>query len=188
MSGCSCNGTNADIADLIHEVDSSGSIVRSFAQVYRSPSVIVNYQLSSGRIACDPVARMVLYVPAAQLGQVWGFSADGRDVWMTEISGLRTMIVEDRPNGSRVGPADLSDWHGIAGLTFVPPNRLYLQVAMLTRESRGDPVGVHDFVLDSRTGRGSYLGADSAIVRAAAGRTLVTQQLADYPRIALWSY
>jgi hypothetical protein len=162
---------------VIHSFTEAGDSVLSFGPAYRTGNWLVRNQLSDGPIACSPeggtVVMMFKYLPV-----VYGYSADGRLKWVTELADFHPITITEDVDGQgrpEVGFEPRPDGHDIAeSLLAVPGGAVLVQTARHTPESlrqRRDFAELRTYLLSASTGQGIYVGSGLPRIRAvAAGR------------------
>ena len=98
------HGLLQDRDEVIHEVDSSGTVVNSFGLPYRSSTEVVHRKLNSGRLSCLGGPQVVV-LGVHNLAEVFGFTPRGDLVWATILSGVPTGLALELGDGTlRTGP------------------------------------------------------------------------------------
>lgn len=150
---------------LLHLLDSAGTVLRSFGELYRSPNHFVNRSLSSGLVACAHPESTILYAPTSALPELRGYGADGTLRWTTQIGGFRPVRVDqphDRPYGVRVSvPPD--GFHRVHSAIYDGDGHFLVQVAFVSPDAARRSPGfdhLYTFAIAASNGRGALVATD----------------------------
>lgn len=174
---------------LIHEVDLTGRVLRSFGEVYNSDNSLVVYQISRGKISCDASTGIVVFAPDVSFGEVRGYSADGEPRWTTTLNGFRALGLTERGRVVAMNvPPD--GYHALRSLASVGPGRVVAQFSLMTHESlrsRRPPRERLSIVLQTADGVGTPVGntLPEGILSARSGR-LLSAVSEPFPRATVW--
>ena len=149
---------------LIHELDTEGGSVRSFAPAPEPPgdfppSLRDTYQrsLGRGRIVCDPGTGSLIHV-AGNTPSITAYDPAGSLLWEAEIPEYRQMRLVAGSLGGRPGVQHLLDpetnsQHSLGSVNLVSPTRLLVQLGVI-RGYGGemDDGEIHSWFLDPATG------------------------------------
>jgi hypothetical protein len=177
------HGHNFEVREILHRVDSNGTLLSSFGSVYASPTPIVNYQLSRGFIACDSDAGIVAHVPGG-LPEVRAYTALGEPVWRLRLAGYRPIRFEEGTGGAtRMGPPP-GGYHSVTGVSawggvFVLSLQFTAVDSRWSSRTAARPV----VVIDSREGHGTLLNRWQQSVAAMHPAGFVTTL--DTPTVAV---
>ncbi|HEU5050673.1 MAG TPA: 6-bladed beta-propeller [Gemmatimonadales bacterium] len=161
------HGVNPGEPGVVHLFDQRGRKLRSFGEVYRSPSRILNHQFSQGKVACLERSRRVAFTPDnGGLVSLRIFDLEGRTRRIVAAPGLQSNIVTEAENEGYSVRLSPDGNHVVTGLLQTPDGRLLLQVALLNARSREegtpyaelytaviDPSGGQPASYSRRTGR-----------------------------------
>lgn len=181
------HGVSPDVDGLIHEVDSTGRLLRSFGSVYRTDNFLLKHHLSSGSIACDQVTGTVALATTG-VGAIHAYSADGVPRWIAVLPAYRFMRITETANGTSMSPPD-GGWHRIHPLTALPDGRLLVQVAHQHRPGRPgfEIVSLTSWVIDARTGAGRFADTTLPLIAHVTADRYVAYTHDPYPQVELWS-
>lgn len=96
------HGSNLEVANLIHRVDTTGVVLNSFGSLYSSPVPFINYTLSRSYIACDAHSGTIVLAPRGGLAEVRAYRRDGTPAWRLKLHGYVSASVEERGRAVRV--------------------------------------------------------------------------------------
>lgn len=180
------HGLHLERPEALHEFTLMGSPLRSFGAVYESPSPIINYTLSQGRLACSEGNGLIVFAPISGIGEVYAFDTLGSQVWATKFKGFQPTDLIEVANGYGVQVPE-AGFNSIRSLALLDDRHLLVQVAYKTRESmeRADEFAeLHSFVLSTTDGQGRYLGPRLAPVVASGSGYRIAVTVDPYPSIA----
>lgn len=182
------NATILDNASIIHEISDSGTVVRSFGAVYRSPNPLINYETGQGRIACDARRQLVYFMPGGGLGEVRAFRLTGELVWRIRVSDYRTNVVTDLPDGLRVEESPLGA-HTALGLMLVDGNELcavWTLVPADKMEPKASPARTQRVLIEPSSGKAVSLGRQPGRVSDIRGPIRLEVSNDPFPSIAVF--
>lgn len=166
---------------LVHQFDDQGRLTRSFGRAFQLSGELVNQLLSRGRIACDPVHRIVAFAPTGFFGDIRGYNESGRLVWRTAMNGFRPMMLAADGTGFLLRvPPDGYDY--VRSLIYMANAGFILQLGYATPDSRrlGEPYArLATFVLVGQSGRGSYL--DDSLPELAVASAKYFVEISEVP-------
>lgn len=181
------HGVNLEHLHALSVYDLDGRFEQSFADVYRSPSPIINYTLSKGRLACDPKAGRLYFAPISGLGEVSAFDTAGRALWVTRIEDFLPTDLFEVGSGYGVQVPERG-FTSVETLTLLDSTHVLLQVAYRTRKSIADALefaSLASFLLDARTGQGRSLGQSLPPIVAVGAGVRVAAQDDPFPRVLI---
>jgi hypothetical protein len=175
--------------DMVHEVDSGGTILRSFSQPYaRMSDPLVASTYSPTQMACDATAGGSLWVAYALLGEVHAFGPDGELRWIAVLTDVR--IPRHLQLSGRIGvyPGQGDTIEHINRVRLLSADALAVQVHSRTLQSdnpRRWEVSYRTYLLDPRNGAvlGSFAG-DHQVIGGGGGRAILYREH-PYPQIAV---
>lgn len=172
---------------VIHELDRSGHLIHSFGTVYHSKNPVVTEFISTGRLACDEAAGLVLFAPMGGVGEVHGYALDGTLVWLTVIDDFRPITITEVPRGFGVVRPE-NGFHLVRALTPLSGGRILLQISFSTRASYEEGftyLKLQTYLLDVHSGEGSYLGDSFPAVISSRSTSTVSIEEDPYPRLRI---
>lgn len=181
-------------SNIVHVYDAlDRSLDTSIVEVYRSPSRLVQLQISKGLIECVPDHDLFVVVDYA-LPYVRAFSKDGSFLWATKLGPFVPMMIQStaRPGGGHsVTVAIREGTSRILSLNRVSPDHLLVQTITFGKQNDD---GSHSserrdsFLLSAATGRGQWVGDTLGWVIAAGGDRLFVLGGKDFPTLEVISY
>ena len=93
------HGVDVHTGQILHRFSQDGVRLASFGQTYSTRHWLVMRKLSTGRIACFPSTRTIVYAPRDVLPEVRAFSLDGKELWMAVLDGYRGAEVAEQGTG-----------------------------------------------------------------------------------------
>lgn len=169
---------------VIHRFSSDGHHLGSFAQIYKSPSSLVNRQLSRGLIDCldSDSTKLVIYAPA-HLPEVRAYTPSGSLVWSAHLADFRPIEIHESRGGTRIELPE-SGYHRNARLlsnkrsgTTVLLEVVFSAGGALTGGTQNPRVGT--LCVDGRTGKARVCQYDSTQVIALRSPYLLIQNGED---------
>ncbi len=144
---------------LIHELNSGGGVVRSFASAPEPPedfppSLQDTYQRSfgRGRIVCDPNAESLILV-AESTPRITAYDPVGRTLWEAEIPEYRQVqlvpgSLEGRQGIQFLVDPETNSQHALGSVGIIPGKGLLVQLGVVdyVRE-----LAIHSWILDTTT-------------------------------------
>ena len=130
------HAANPAVPGLIHLHDLQGRHLRSFGEVYRSKSEIINVHAMMGRIACLPRAGLIAFMPGGGIvRELRVYDLRGHTRRLSIVAGMRSNRLTETPEGSRVRLSPDGN-HYLATLLPTPDERLLLQIGLMNERSR----------------------------------------------------
>ncbi|HUF51097.1 MAG TPA: hypothetical protein VMN60_09705 [Longimicrobiales bacterium] len=172
---------------LVHEIDGTGVLVRSFSTPYRYSNFILSYTYGVGRLACDSNADGQLWAAFSVLGEVHSLNLDGRTKWIAKLNDLK--FPKQIEEGNRVGSEPNSLVRElITNILLISPTVLAVQVQSRERpdsNTRTWDLKYRTYLLDAGTGQfvGSF-AANHEIIGAGVG-TAVLYRSDPFPLAAI---
>jgi hypothetical protein len=140
-----------------------GRVTGSFGWLYPAERWIVRMAYGDGGLLCTQQAGLILTY-SSMLPYLHAYDPEGRPVWTTRLSDLRTRRAEGSTNSSGrdsfTRPPRETGQGRIASLLSVGSQGVVVQVVVQTSQLMGIETSfARDYYyLDARTGEGSYLG------------------------------
>lgn len=176
-------------AENVHELSSTGEVLRSFAAPYSGATTwIIAANMSRAQIACGDELTWAAYLA---LGEVHAFDARGEVRWIVRITDLDHpgFIQRFRPDGNWSFGLNLtteSDQaiENVSRVALLADDVLAVQLTFTTRTNRSD-VRFGTLLLDPTNGRplGAFI-ADHMIMAGRAGVALLYKNN-PYPRMSV---
>ncbi len=166
---------------LVHVHDDSGRYVRSFGETYRASTEFVESQLSDARMGCLEEAGLVV-VALENVPVIRAYDLNGLLRWQSQLISFTPVTIRERtgPNGGPAISYEGGEFDVMHTITAIPGGGVLVQTAHHTRESiaaRRRWARVDSYILDSSTGRGTWVGAGLPAVSAVrAGLALAASE------------
>lgn len=173
---------------LVHAVDDSARVLRSFASGYRDSSGLVRDQLSRGRIACDAHSKSVV-VSLNTLPYLTAYDTSGQVKWRLEIKPFQPMRSTSwRPPHEAVSRGGAAPHDLIVSVLSVEPGVLLVQVAHVKGRVREvGPPTLSSYLVSVEQGDASFVSQEFPLVGALSRARAVSFELTPVPRIALYT-
>ena len=183
------NGATSDDENIIRAIDDSGRVTAAFGQIYRSPNRLVNYQISLGKIACDPARNLIYFMAGTLLGDVRAFRPTGELVWRVRVTDFLTNQVIDQGGGLAVQRSPKGA-HSAGALTLTSRGVVaqFLFNSIDEMKAREAPTRVHSFLIDPSTGKATSLGTQLPLIVGRRGDLLLEQVEDLVPQLTVRRY
>jgi hypothetical protein len=96
-------GTIDSSGNSLAVIDSHGDIIRTFANLYRSPNALVNRMIQRSKIACSAADSTILLAPESGLAELRAYTMRGRALWIAHIDGFMPVEIREVADGARRG-------------------------------------------------------------------------------------
>jgi hypothetical protein len=144
---------------IIRAFTLTGDSLTAFGEVYRTENPLITAEASSGRLLCVPTYNLVVFASSSMVPELRAYHDSGTAAWITQLEGYRPITMLERPKGYEVKIPD-GGFHRLHSLGLLDPERVLLQVALVTKESNEaghDYAALVSLILDSHTGDGRVL-------------------------------
>lgn len=170
------------------------TVAFSFGRAYQDPSPFIWNQLSGGPVACLSEESVIVTAPS-RFSVIYGYRANGDSLWTSQIEAFQPMkIVSQGAEGERQSlgyEIEGSHANEIISLVDVSERFVLAQVGRQTVEAAENGrrfSSLHSYLLDGRTGRGTYVTDQLPVVRATNEEGFVAYETEPFPRVLLYEY
>ncbi len=170
---------------IIHELNSDGTIRRSFGSVYRSPNAVINYEIGQGRVACDARRQLIYFMAGSVIGDVRAFRPTGEALWRVQVSDFRSNIIKEHPDGMTVARDPLGA-HAGAGLSLVEGVGLLAMWTFSTADqikAKAAPLQTQIVLIDPATGKALSVGTELSAIQDVRGSVRLEFSEEPFPKI-----
>jgi hypothetical protein len=159
---------------LIHEVDGSGSVRRSFSTPYRYSNLVLSYTYGVGRLTCHGDWMWAAY---SVLGEIHALRPSGELYWIAKLTDLR--FPKQIEAGNRIGsdPAGTLTRELITNISLISSDVLAVQVQSRQRpdiSTRTWTTSYRTYLLQARTGLPiAAFSADHEVIGGGHGKAVL---------------
>jgi hypothetical protein len=176
-------GRTAAGPENIYLIDTTGTRIRAFGEVYRGAHPIIRHAMSDGRIACAPTGAIVV----TTLNDVRSYGTDGSFRWVTTFGDFIHAGAEEMPGGGYRSFHPPGGYHIQRALIALPNGDVLVQVGFSTLERirNGELISLTTAVLDGASGAVKGLFNDAPPISLMTPTAIASVEHSPFPKVRL---